>query len=278
MSPVHIATPEGKTTQHEKAELLAMWEQGELKQGTLYWIEGMAEWQPIAELFRTKSGSDRSLFSPALSQTGYVYTKDPRSLTSFVVVMLWICLLTEALMLFSDIGQLLLLNREFTPEEANANDVRQTIVALLYTVVFFVTGIGFLKWIHRANTNCRGFGAEEMQFTPGWSVGYYFVPLFCLIKPFQSMKEIWQISSDPSNWKSQATTSLLDLWWGLWLFNGFLGQLYFRVSLKADTVNLLIGTTVLGIANNLFGIALCFCAASLIKSIAAKQEHLVGNA
>ena len=41
--------------------------------------------------------------------------------------------------------------------------------------------------------------ADHESFTPGWSVGWFFVPIMNPWKPFQAMREIWQASAEPGN-------------------------------------------------------------------------------
>jgi len=74
-----------------------------------------------------------------------------------------------------------------------------------------------LVWIHRANYNARALGATGLKMTPGWAVGWYFVPIAWFWKPYQAMKEIWQASIDPKHWWRQGGSPLLSWWWGLWL-------------------------------------------------------------
>lgn len=97
----------------------------------------------------------------------YTYTKDTASLTSFVKTMLWISIAIGVILLVSDLLQMRLLSSNFTQAEAEANDSRQTIVGLFFSIIFIITGISFFKWTYRANLNCRGFGASNMNFTPG---------------------------------------------------------------------------------------------------------------
>jgi len=75
--------------------------------------------------------------------------------------------------------------------------------------------ISFLVWVYRANLNCHGFGARSMQFSPGWSVGWYFIPFLNLYYPYQAMKEIWKASKNPQNWQRETGSGLVGWWWAL---------------------------------------------------------------
>ena len=56
-----------------------------------------------------------------------------------------------------------------------------------------------------------------MAFTPGWVVGWYFIPIAWFWKPYQAMREIWQASVSPADWKQQVGSPLLVWWWALWI-------------------------------------------------------------
>jgi hypothetical protein len=73
--------------------------------------------------------------------------------------------------------------------EVESNDTRQAWIGYGFLAVFIITGIVFLKWIHAANRNARAMGAQGLRFSPGWALGYYFVPVLSLWKPYQAMKE-----------------------------------------------------------------------------------------
>lgn len=207
---------------------------------------------------------------------GYRYGNDPTSLTKFLKAMLWIYLGVSILSMLSDFMQMTLLSAgSFSQAEAESNDIRQQIIGLLQLATFIVTGIIFLKWIYRANSNCHGFGAQGMKFSPGWSIGYYFIPILNCYRPYQAMKEIWRVSKDPSNWQKERGSALLGWWFGLWLISNFIGQLNFRMSMKANTVSSLKASTTVSIISGVIDIPLCIVAVSLISAIFLNQERLV---
>jgi len=99
-------------------------------------------------------------------------------------------------------------------------DLAQAGVALALIILF-------CNWIPCANRNARALGATGLRFTPGWSVGWYFVPVMNLFRPYQAMKEIWMASvpSDATDRQQRAPSSLLGSWWALWLVSGASGLL-----------------------------------------------------
>jgi hypothetical protein len=213
--------------------------------------------------------------SEAPSPDSYVFQKDPTSLTKFLRTMLWIYLCIVIVSLLSDVMQMNLLNSTpFSQTETEAKDLRPRIIGGLYFAIFVVTGILFLKWIHRANTNSRGFGARNMMFTPGWSIGYYFIPFLNLYRPYQAMKEIWKISNNPAAWQNESGSPLLGWWWVSWIISIVLGQISFRMSLAANTVDSLKESTVMSIISAIVDIPLCIVGVSLVSAIFTQQKRL----
>ena len=88
---------------------------------------------------------------------------------------------------------------------------------VVYAIVLLATAILVLSWIYRANYNARQLGASDMEFTPGWAVGWYFVPIAWFWKPYQALKEVWRASANPSDWRNEGGSRLLVWWWALWL-------------------------------------------------------------
>jgi hypothetical protein len=119
-------------------------------------------------------------------------------------------------------------------DAANANDLRQAIVGGVQALIFITSGVLILMWIYRANFNARRLGASGMEFSPGWAVGWHFVPFANLWKPYQAMKEIWQASANPERWEQEDRTWLLPLWWTIWIISNILGNIVFRLAFQDD--------------------------------------------
>jgi len=169
-------------------------------------------------------------------------------------------------------------SQEKAMADGEASDQRQGIVGIAYLIVFVVSGFFILRWIHRANYNARQLGAENMKFTPGWSVGYYFIPILMLWKPYQAMKEIWKASKNPSNWESQETSGILPIWWTLWLISNFLGQAIFRFSMHAEELQELINLNIITQISNTIDIPLALVLLTIVNRIHNMQTSHLANA
>lgn len=221
--------------------------------------------------------SDTATTRPATPLAGRDY-RDPATLTQWLKVLLVLSLLLDVIASLSGMMEFSLLrglqNGSFVGDfdaAATSNDNRQQAIGLAQLALFIVTGIVFLVWIYRANRNARALGAEGMQFTPGWSVGWYFVPIMSLWKPFQVMREIWQASAQPGNWQGVQTPPLVGWWWALYLASQILGQIAYRLSDKIDNVDDAIMASVITTLSNLSGIALDVLAFLLVAKIAQNQ-------
>lgn len=110
------------------------------------------------------------------------------------------------------------------------SDVASDIVGYLQVALFITIAIFFLIWIYRTNKNLHALSREQMKYTPGWSVGWYFVPIANLIMPYQVMKEIWQVShKDPI-----AKPAIVGWWWCLWIISGLMDRLAVKLYSEAS--------------------------------------------
>ncbi|MDB4780351.1 DUF4328 domain-containing protein [bacterium] len=178
----------------------------------------------------------------------------------------------------------LLSRATFSAAEAEANDFREQIIGLFYFSLYLLTAVIFGCWIVRANKNARALGADDLRITPGWAVGYFFVPILNLWRPYQAMKGLWQASHSPSSWTSLTASPILPAWWTLWLVSSFVSQAAFRAAMdtnQIDDPNKIIAglktATFLDIASASVEIPLCLVAMFLVTQITHAQKTHVEN-
>lgn len=87
--------------------------------------------------------------------------------------------------------------------------------------VAWATLILAATWIYRAAANMHAIRGSGMTTSPGWAVGWYFIPIANFWKPYQAMREIHGASAGRQPRQAAAATPVLRLWWLLWL-SGFL--------------------------------------------------------
>jgi hypothetical protein len=90
----------------------------------------------------------------------------------------------------------------------------------------FVAGVAALIWIYRVSRNAQRLAGNTLPISPGWAVGWYFVPIGALWKPFEAIEQTWKASSAPMAWRSVPTPQLIRWWWGFWLAGGIAGGVF----------------------------------------------------
>src|SRR5918997_1098797 len=86
-----------------------------------------------------------------------------------------------------------------TAEAAETNDLRQWAVALIHLAVRIALVVAFLLWLHRASKNLAALGnpKSRIEYTPGWAVGWFFIPFANLVMPYRAVREVWVKSEPP---------------------------------------------------------------------------------
>ena len=142
------------------------------------------------------------------------------ALTAIITVLLLFGVVASVAETLSSYSQLDLLNRmrsgmKVTQGEVLANAAQQASIAFAALGLYIVTAITFGIWIVRAHKNLRAFGITDTTYTPGWALGWFFVPFLNLVRPFQAMKELWQASHAGAEWSKSSSTKLVNSWWCL---------------------------------------------------------------
>jgi len=248
--------------------------------GTIYWQEGMSEWKPLKEWL----GDQPSAAPPRLAQEppeveGYHFVIDPTGLTKFLQGLLWASVVVACLALLIDLEEVVRVQLgQLTPDQLSGSDPMQGVVGLSQAGLGIVTGIVFLKWVYRAYKNIQGFGAEGLRFSPGWAVGYYFIPILSLIRPVQVMSEIWRVSQDPRNWLRSRGSWLIWTWWALFLLYSIVTQVSLELALDSSTNSQWTLAAIFAILGDFFSVPLSMVVLRLVTEVYRHQKKLVEGA
>ena len=206
--------------------------------------------------------------------------KNPTNLTKWTKIFLYVQVIISIIaiasstleyQLLSDFKSGVYTSQELAVEAGKESDARQHVVGIAQFIIFIVLWILILKWIYRANYNARQLGATGMTFTPGWSIGWYFVPIINLWKPYQAMKEIWKTSSDPLNWKTQSVSSILSWWWLFWITCGIAANISFRMTMRAEEIDEFIAANIITQVSDVIGISLNLITIAIISRVYKMQ-------
>lgn len=72
-------------------------------------------------------------------------------------------------------------------------------------------------WIYAAVKNAALLDPGPDRISPGWAIGWHFVPFANLFKPFQAMKQTYNSSRRPPRPLDAPVDPALRWWWALWL-------------------------------------------------------------
>ncbi|WP_395395421.1 DUF4328 domain-containing protein [Novosphingobium sp. BL-8A] len=138
-----------------------------------------------------------------------------------------------------------------------------TMITGLMALLIMACAIPIGMWIHRAHANLFAAGLEGLDYTPGWSVGWFFIPIASLFKPFSAMRELWERSHLQSNAEDKADYRLVA-WWTCWLIGQFAGNVASRIPDPAAAGGL-------SIIRQIFGIAAAWFLLEIVNGIARAQ-------
>lgn len=102
----------------------------------------------------------------------------------------------------------------------------QSMANMLWVLAFIGFVIAFLMWLNRSYKNMLAADIQGLMHSPGWTVGWYFIPFANLVKPYVVMKETYlaSIYADTPNWKGQKPPRLLPIWWVLFILGNIISS------------------------------------------------------
>jgi hypothetical protein len=140
------------------------------------------------------------------------------------------------------------------------------------------TAIAFCLWMYRAHANLKLLRVLGLEYTSGWAVAYFFIPIVNLFRPYYVMQEIYKgsdpaITGDPHGWKSSPGSTLLGFWWGYWIISNIAGQVAFRMAIGGDaTPEKLMAGTGATAASEVASILAALCVIPVILAIRQRQQ------
>ncbi len=151
----------------------------------------------------------------------YVF-RDLSTLVKILKISLILCMVVAAASIWSSWLHIDLLERvqsgeEISYEFVESNDSREQVISQIYLPSVIVTMVIFLVWVFMSSRNAHALGARGMEYSPGWTVAWFFIPIANLWVPYKGVKEIFQ-ASDPAHtddWHHSETPFTLPIWWAL---------------------------------------------------------------
>jgi hypothetical protein len=165
----------------------------------------------------------------------------PQGRATFALVMLGASVMMSLAVIAAEL--LLYFNLDSSPqlqdleEEVNVFEVFMGLLGIGEILVHVLTVIALCMWFYRAYKNLKLWKITGLKYSPGWAVGYFFIPFLNLFRPYQIAQEIWKASDTQvslqagSQWQGNKGSNVIGAWWASWIIANIIGQISFRMSM-----------------------------------------------
>jgi hypothetical protein len=121
-------------------------------------------------------------------------------------------------------------------------------VGVTYGLLEIAAAVLFIVWFFRAYRNLVRFGASDLRYAPGWTIGGWFIPIFNFFRPKAIANDIWKGSAkaeegEIEGWHEAPLSSLVNWWWGVWIAAVVIGVGGFGGNASDKSVGDLLGST-----------------------------------
>jgi hypothetical protein len=106
------------------------------------------------------------------------------------------------------------------------------VIVLFEFPVYVFAIVVFLMWLFRIYKNLPALRAERVDNSPGWAVGWWFIPFINLVKPVQVVREAWTASDPDVDFEMSFLTAVqggapgyMVLWWAAWIISNVLANI-----------------------------------------------------
>ena len=147
------------------------------------------------------------------------------------------------------------------------------LLSVLDILLVLVTFVCFGMWIYRAAANVTAADVRGFDYTPGWAVGWFFIPFANLVKPFQAMRQIWNASHGESAPNLDNGDKLLTIWWTTWLLSSIATNVGTRMIAAAQTPETLRSGLQISIVGTAISLPLYWAAIQLVARITRAQRE-----
>ncbi len=131
-------------------------------------------------------------------------------------------------------------------------------------------------WIYRAHANLRLAGYPGLEYTPGWAIGWYFIPFANLVKPLHAMRELWKASHGAADLQGEPASNPLNAWWACWIVSNIVSNIGTRLSDESNgAAQIGLGLETLG---SLASIVAAWLLLNIVNRINEAQQTRLGVA
>jgi Domain of unknown function (DUF4328) len=167
---------------------------------------------------------------------------------------------------------------QVTKAAALANDARHHTISTVRTIMFVFSAIIFLRWLYAAYGNLELMGRRYSEETPGWAIGYWFIPIVNLVKPYSIVKELWQRSHDGNRRTPDAGSgapAIIGIWWMLYIVAGLIERIAKSYMQSEHSVEILSYVTLVSMGSGLLVLIAGLLLIHIVNRIDLAQQNYV---
>jgi len=145
----------------------------------------------------------------------------------------------------------------------------------IFFIIFVWSAIVIGRWTYRAMANVRSSGLTT-SVSPGWAVGWYFIPVAFLWMPFRGLAQIWRGSHGHEPTGDALLPGAMRVWWAAFLLTNFAARLASTLSETEDLGRLQTSISV-NILSHLAHILAALTILKIMRQITSAQQVVAGT-
>ena len=204
--------------------------------------------------------------------------------TQFVIVGF---IAASCIQIFSNAMQINLLNdyfvRELYSEEAfsvlaDKNDVRSGLLSGVWVLFLFLSFFIIGGWFYVSAKQNQSSAVKNLSVTPGWAVGWFFVPFANLVMPYRALKEIYKASFNNAEWEQNPIPHYFPVWWATWIVTNVVSNIQSKMDSSLGdsyTFQQLNDVSYVAIVSNATGIVSAYFLLKIVVAVAKNQNEQI---
>ena len=145
-------------------------------------------------------------------------------------------------------------------------------VGIFAVIITISLTLVFLLWLYRMCKNLPALGVEGLTTSPGWAVGWFFVPIMNLVKPHQVVSEVAKaglpvVLRESTDWHLHPVSPLVHGWWLLFVVGSAYGG-YMGAVTREEQIFLSLTTELVSVA---IGLAMNLCGLFMVRKLTRDQ-------
>lgn len=157
--------------------------------------------------------------------------------------------------------------------EAGSADNAVATIGGIEAWIWIATFVVWILWQFRAQRAVRELSlVSRFRFTPGWVIGWWFIPIANLWMPFETIRELWKASEGRPDWPSIPTWSIVGWWWAVSLVSVVAYNIAAALTDQATTPDGVITRDEWLIAALVIGVASSVLAIAVVRAVRRRQD------